>query len=196
MSALFSASRILSLRWIMIILWVVIAGTAFYLFLFHRHATQQELRSLMSMSLWVAGVIYLILNVLRGFIFLPAFPLVLIGIAFFPPIPLFLLTLTGILVPAVFIYWFPAAFHFKESLGERYNAIMEKVERWLKKGEMPVLIAWSFLPFTPTNVIIYVAGLLKLSFRKVMIGVAVGSGANCALYIFLGDYLLRASGLK
>ena len=192
----FSPRQILDLRVIGVVLWAILALVAVYLFLFHRQATQTELNDLMSASLWMAGAVYFVLNVLRGFIFLPAFPLIIIGIAFFPPLPLFLLTLAGILIPAVVIYRFPAAFPFQDSLGSRYEMFMKKVDHWLKRGELPVLIAWSFLPFTPTNVIVYVSGLLRIGLGKMLFGVAVGSGANCALYIFLGDYLLRASGLK
>jgi uncharacterized membrane protein YdjX (TVP38/TMEM64 family) len=189
-------SQIFNLRILVIALWAVLASVALYLFFFHREATQKELSDLMSASLWMAGVVYFVLNVLRGFIFLPAFPLVILGIAFFPPIPLFVLTLAGILIPAAVIYRFPSAFPFRDSLGARYDGIMEKVDYWLKRSELPVLIVWSFLPFTPTNVIVWVSGLLALKFWKVMLGVAIGSGANCALYIFLGDYLLRVSGWK
>jgi len=150
----------------------------------------------MSSSLWAACAIYFVLNILRGFIFLPTLPLVLIGIAFFPPLPLFVITLAGILIPVIFIYRFPTAFQIREILGTRADEIMAKVEKGLSKGGLPLITAWSFIPLTPTNVMVYVAGQLRYDLRKLLLGVAVGSGANCALYIFLGDYVLRVSGLK
>jgi hypothetical protein len=41
-----------------------------------------------------------------------------------------------------------------------------------------------------------VCGVLKVDFRKCVLGVGIGEGIICAIYIFLGDYALRAFGLK
>ena len=43
----------------------------------------------------------------------------------------------------------------------------------------------------PTDLICYVCGVMKISFRRFMFGVLVGEGAICALYIFAGASLLE-----
>lgn len=174
----------------------MVTAVAVYLFFFHREATQQELRDVMSTSLWIAGLVYLALTILRGVIFMPAAPLVLLGIAFFPPLPLFILTIVGNLIPAACIYLFPEKLRLKEAFGEGHNKTIAHIHMLLNRGEFWVITVWSFLPFTPTDVIVYVCGLARINFKKTMLGVAVGSGANCAIYIFLGDYILRMTGLK
>lgn len=187
---------VLRYRFALIALWVTVTAVAVYLFFFHREATQRELHDLMSISLRVAGAVYLLLTILRGLVFMPAAPLVLLGIAFFPPLPLFLLTLIGNLIPAACIYLFPEKLHLKEILSEGHNKMVARLHMLLNRAELPVITAWSFLPFTPTDLIVYVCGLLRIDFKKTMLGVALGAGANCALYIFLGDYLLRMTGWK
>lgn len=180
----------------MLVLWVAVVATATYLFIFEREATQRELREAMSTSLFTAGFLYLLLGGLRGFTFLPAAPLLLLGVAFFPPVLLFVLTLAGVLISSAIIYWFSESLHLEEVFSERYAQVMARLKGLLQHRELPVITAWCLFPVTPTDLIVYVCGVLRIDFRKCMLGVAVGAGANCAVVIFLGDYLLRFFGLK
>lgn len=183
-------------RPLMLVLWVAVVAAATYLFIFEREATQRELREAMSTSLFTAGFLYLLLGGLRGFTFLPAAPLLLLGVAFFPPVLLFVLTLAGILISSAIIYWFSESLHLEEVFNERYAQMMAKLKGLLQHRELPVITAWCLFPVTPTDLIVYVCGVLRVDFRKCMLGVAIGAGANCAVVIFLGDYLLRLFGLK
>ena len=38
----------------------------------------------------------------------------------------------------------------------------------------------------------YVCGSLKINFKKFLFGVIIGEGTVYAIYIFLGDWLLRS----
>ena len=51
-------------------------------------------------------------------------------------------------------------------------------------------------PLVPTDVICYVCGILRVRFWKFLIGVTLGEGAICALYIYGGDQLLRWLAFK
>lgn len=176
--------------------WVVTVASTIYLFAFQRAAVQRELHEAMSTSMFAAGFIYLLLSSLRGFTLLPAAPILLLGIAFFPLFPLFLLTLAGILFSAAIIYWFSEALHLEELFTEKYAHSMERLKLLLKDRELPVIIAWGIFPFTPTDLIVYVCGVLRIDFKKCLLGVGIGAGINCAVVIFLGDYLFRFFGLK
>jgi hypothetical protein len=44
--------------------------------------------------------------------------------------------------------------------------------------------------------VVYVCGVLRIDFRRCLLGVAIGEGAICAIYIFAGDYALRLLHLK
>jgi len=184
------------LRLALLSVWVLVIGATAYLFLFQRAAIQNELRDVMSVSMFFAGFIYLLLGSLRGFTMFPAAPLLVLGIAFFPPLTLFLLTLAGIMISSAIIYWFFGSLHLEEVFNLRYPRMMDRVKSLLHRRELPVIIAWSFFPLTPTDLLVFVCGVLKVDFKKTMLGVAIGAGANCGIYIFLGDHLLRLSGMK
>ena len=176
--------------------WILVTAATAYLFIFQREAVQNELRDAMSASMFAAGFIYFILGSLRGFTLLPAAPLLVLGIAFFPPFPLFLLTLGGILVSSAIIYWFFGSLHLEEVMTQRYAQGVDRVKSLLHQRELPVIIAWCLFPVTPTDLMVFICGVLRVNFKKTMLGVAIGAGLNCGIYIFLGDALLRFSGLK
>ena len=73
---------------------------------------------------------------------------------------------------------------------------MARLTALLERYEMPVIIGWSFFPLVPTDVICYVCGILRVRFWKFLIGVTLGEGAICALYIYGGDQLLRWLAFK
>lgn len=183
-------------RVILLTVWAVVAGATAWVFFFRREAVQEELREAMSVSMFAAGFLYLLLSSLRGFTFMPAAPLLLLGIAFFPPVPLFVLTLAGILVSSAIIYWFSGSLHLEEVFSKRYAQLMERVNTLLHERELPVITAWCLFPVTPTDLMVYVCGVLRIDFKKTMLGVAIGAGINCAVVIFLGDQILRFFGLK
>jgi len=178
------------------VVWIAVVVTTIYLFIFQREAVQRELRDVMSTSLFAAGFIYVLLGGLRGFTLLPATPLLVLGVAFFPPIPLYILTLAGILLASAVIYWFSESLRLDEIFNEKHASAMAHLKALLHERELPVIIIWCLFPVTPTDLIVYVCGMLRVDFKKCLLGVAIGAGINCAVVIFLGDYLLRLFGLK
>lgn len=177
-------------------LWILVLLAGVYFFLFQRELAQQELRDVMSVSWWMAWAVYFLLTVFRGLIFMPAAPLVLLGTAFLPPLPLFLLTIVGTLGSTTVIYEFPTSLHLEDFFKGRHEKTVDRLRHLLGGRTLAVIAGWSFLPMTPTTLMVYVCGLLRIDFKKTLLGVAIGSGANSAIYIFLGDYLLRLVGLK
>lgn len=176
--------------------WLSFLAAALYLFFFQRAFVSYELHVLLSTPSPIAGALYLLIGCLRGFTFIPVTTLLVAAMPFFPPVPLFVLTIVGILVSSASVYYFSEALHVEELLARRYQKRMTELEGALRKYELPVITAWSFFPLVPTDVICYVCGVMKVDIRKVMGGVALGEGAMCAIYVFLGDQALRSLGLR
>ncbi len=179
------------LRGILIALWLVLIIGASYLFFFHREALQRELQNAESVSMLAGALVYLFFGCIRGFTLIPSTTLLVFALPFFPPTRLFLLTLLGILVSSASIYWFSEALHLEELVARRHQRKVDGLKAALEKYELPVIIGWSFFPLAPTDVIVYVCGVLRVNFGKCLLGVGIGEGAICAIYVFLGDQTLR-----
>ena len=67
---------------------------------------------------------------------------------------------------------------------------IQKIRDFLAKNELPIVIGWSFTPFLPTDLICYVCGSMEIDIRKFLIGILIGEGIACAIYIFLGKEIL------
>jgi uncharacterized membrane protein YdjX (TVP38/TMEM64 family) len=140
--------------------------------------------------------LYLALGAVRGFTLVPSTTLVLVALPFFPPGPLLAATLGGIMLSSTSIYFFSAALRLDRRLAARHQEKVARLTALLERYEMPVIIGWSFFPLVPTDLICYVCGILRVRFWKFLIGVTLGEGAICAVYIYGGNSLLRWLALK
>jgi uncharacterized membrane protein YdjX (TVP38/TMEM64 family) len=157
---------------------------------------QEQIESALATPLFWRSVVYLLLACVRGFTLIPSTYLVVAALAFFPPVPLMALTLLGILVSSACIYLFSESLRFDEYFERTHKDSVARLKHFLQRNELPVIIGWSFFPLVPTDVICYVCGALGIDFRKFLVGICVGEGAICAIYIFLGDSVLRFLQLR
>ncbi|MGH9811809.1 MAG: TVP38/TMEM64 family protein [Candidatus Acidiferrales bacterium] len=181
----------LRLRNIARTIWLSVLLGGLYLYFFHRDSIQSQLGRAFSYSLIVGYLVYLLLGCVRGFTLIPATYLVVTGLLFFPPVPLFVLSLVGILVSSSIIYFFSEALHLDEFFERKHADLIARTKRILQRNELPIVIGWSFFPLVPTDLICYLCGTLEVDFRKLLLGVFIGEGTICAIYIFLGGHLLR-----
>ncbi|HET7607711.1 MAG TPA: VTT domain-containing protein [Gammaproteobacteria bacterium] len=165
---------------------------AAFAFLYYRYSSLfgTELTQLAASSVWLAYGLYVVLGALRGFALIPVTNLVVLAIPLFPPVPLLVLTLVGIAISSACIYAFAGSLKLGEYLERKHARHMERLQNALRRNPTSIVTAWSFLPIVPTDLICYVCGAMNVSFRRFMLGVLVGEGAICAIYIFAGASLL------
>jgi uncharacterized membrane protein YdjX (TVP38/TMEM64 family) len=178
-------------RGILVALWLALVASSLFVFFFRQDLLRGQLESASAFSVVAGSVVYLFFGGIRAFTFIPATYLVVTAIPFFPAPQLFVLTLVGILISSASTYYFAKALHLDELLAHKHSRQLVALNTALKKYELPVIIGWSFCPVAPTDLICYVCGVLKIDFRKCLLGVAIGEGAICAIYIFAGDYAMR-----
>lgn len=167
-------------------------AAALYLYFFQRDLVQSRLNNAFSVSLGVASVVYLMMGAVRAFTLIPSTYVVLAGLPFFPPVLLFILTLIGIGVSSAIIYRFSASLHLHELFEHgKHKRQVDRLHDVLQRHELPIIIGWSFFPLAPTDLICYVCGVLEVNFTKFLVGILIGEGTICAIYIFLGGSALR-----
>src|SRR5262245_5418378 len=172
--------------------WLLLVPVALYLYFFRADSLRGSLQSAVSTSLMLGYAVYLLMGCVRGFTLIPSTNLVLLGIPFLPPFPLFVLTLIGILVSSISIYYFSESLHLDDYFERKHRERVEKVKGVLQRNQMPIIIGWSFFPLFPTDLICYVCGVLKVNVVRFTLGVLIGEGTICGIYIFFGDHLLRS----
>jgi len=171
-------------------LWIAVLSFALYFYFFHRQSLQRLLEGLSHAPPGWAYVVYLALGCIRGFTLVPATYLVVAGMLVLPPLPLYALTVAGIVVSSAAVYQFAEAMRFDRFFERRYPAQVARLRGLLARRELPIVIAWSFFPLAPTDLVCYVCGALKVDLKKCLFGVTLGEGAICAIYIFFGGQAL------
>ena len=183
-------------RRIILAAWLALIAGALYLYVFDPKTLKGMLAALQSQPKMLAGAVFFIIFCVRGFTLIPSAYFVIAAIPILPPLPLFLLALGGILISSASIFLFSEAMALDEFLERNHKAGIEKVKQALQRYQLPIIVGWSFLPLVPTDVICYVCGTLKVNFKKFLLGILIGEGAICAIYIFLGDRVLRFFSIR
>lgn len=171
-------------------LWIVLVLLcAGLLLLFPNWITRESISGFLNGLGAMALVVYIVLSLTRGLLMIPCTPFVLAGGISFPDMPfvVVLISFAGIAAGAYLVYSFPAFGSYDEFLEERYP---DKIA-WLKeKLHGPyafwIIAGWSFFPLVPTDAISYVAGLVKITYKKLVTAVIIGEIPLVTIYVYLG----------
>ncbi len=134
-------------------------------------------------------LIYVLMNLGRGLFFIPTTPIVLGGAIMFPD-QLFLVlffSMVGVVFWATAMYFFADYLGFSEYFERKYP---KGVRLWKSRLERPgsalFVLGWAFFPLVPTDLICYAAGIVKMPYKYMILGVFIGQLTLNALYVFLG----------
>lgn len=161
------------------------------MYFFNSQFLQTKFFGIFGSSLFLGYLVYLLAGALRGFTLIPITYFILVGIVLLPPWPLYILTMIGVLISSACVYYFSEYLDFDTYFEARYPKHIKKIKEILTKNELPIVTVWSFMPFLPTDLICYVCGTLEVDIRKFLLGVFMGEGVSCAIYIFLGKEILN-----
>ncbi len=133
--------------------------------------------------------LFFFINLIRGFFLIPSTPFLLGGALLFPNklVLVFLIAMVGVLFSATALYFFAEWIGIDDYLEKKYpKQITLWKTRLQTKKSMLLVFAWSFFPLVPTDLICYVAGLVKMPYRYLMIGIILGEGILFSIYLYLG----------
>lgn len=135
-------------------------------------------------------LIYVILTLVRGLFLIPSTPFVLAGVVLFPEHPVFMIIISmiGIMLTSAALYYFSDILGFSNYLEKKHPSGVEKWKQRLNNPKSTLfVIGWSFFPFVPTDLICYVAGIVKMPFRYMFLGVFTGELILVTFYVYFGS---------
>ena len=173
---------------IALISWGIIAGSCFTYYITHPTVFEpQNFANFLQNQSGNILVIFALLSILRAFTLIPNTFLVMVGAILFPTqlLLVFLISLTGILVSSIMIYYFSDFLGMDEVFEKKYPTQIKWLKEQIEKRGVWIIIGWCAFPFVPTDVIFYVAGTLKMNFLKFILATAVITAPLVVIYMFL-----------
>lgn len=177
-------------RKILFFVWFGVILISLVIYFFDKSLITNKFVSVFATSTILGYTVFLVLSCLRGFTLIPVTYFIIVGLVFIKPWPLYIMTLIGIVVSSACVYYFSEYLNFDEYFETNHKKQIDKITSVITKNELPIVITWSFMPFLPTDLICYVCGSLDVPVRKFLLGVLLGEGVACAMYIFLGKEIL------
>ncbi len=137
--------------------------------------------------------LYFALCIIRGLTMIPGTPFLLAGIVLFKDSPFLLLAvfLGSMLVTSALMFYLADKLGFNRYFEKNYPEKIVLVRNKLdgRNGFLFIML-WAFAPFTPTDLICYVAGSVRMRFYNLIIPLLAGEAIICSFYIFNGQFLL------
>ena len=176
------------------IIWIIFIAVCISLyFLYARDLSPENISSFIKHYQGGMLGLYFALCTIRGLTMIPGTPFLLAGIVLFRDSPFLLLAvfLASMLVTSALMFYLAEKLgfssYFEKNYPEKIALVREKLDGHY--GSLFILL-WAFAPFTPTDLVCYVAGSIRMRFARLIIPLLAGEALICAFYIFNGRVLV------
>lgn len=174
---------VMNFRKITLYVWLILITTGMLTYFFFPVELNLLLtKELVGNYLVATFVLYYLILALQGIMFIPS-PLIFIGLLIFNPTDLFVVNMAGVTTSAIVIYYFSKYLKSDVYFETKYGKYIDIIKDALKGREFKVLIFWGFFPVLPTNLIVYIASILRIKASKCIIGVFIGEALINTFYI-------------
>jgi uncharacterized membrane protein YdjX (TVP38/TMEM64 family) len=111
------------------------------------------------------------------------------GVIIFPDSPwlVLLISMIGVVAGAAIIYYFTEFLGFEKFFQKRFANKMDRVHRGMERYGIWIVAAWAFFPVVPTDLVAYVAGVVRMKPWKFFLGIIIGELPLVSLYVFGGN---------
>ena len=140
---------------------------------------------------------YILLTFLRGFFLIPSTPFVIGGGLLFPEklILILAISMAGVMFSGTCLYYFSDLLGFSKFLNKKYPSQLDRLKNLLNRPKSTfIVIAWSFFPLIPTDLICYAGGIVKMPFKYIISGVFIGELMLDIIYVYFGSSLSSIFG--
>ncbi len=184
-------------RSIFLMLWALLIVVTLSIYWFYLaddlEATLEQFQQLAEQHyLWLVTV-YLLFIAVRGLTLMPSTPLLFVGILLFPDWFAYLLNMLGILVSSWLVILAVKYTGYGKRLERLHNPQVQRLQRNMQAHGAPIIVTWSFFPLVPTDLIVYIATLLRFRQSVILGSVLVGEAVLNAIYVFGGAAILRSA---
>lgn len=174
-------------------IWIIVLAIFWIYILNHREILDPKNFAALIQWFWSGAIIvYGLVFLFRWILLVPSTPLILVGMLLFPNSPhiVFIISMMGIIFSSLVIYRFSDLLWFDEYF-EEHNHNNKKMEYFINKYWFFAVAFWSFFLVLPTDLVCYIAGMVRMNIYKFIAWVFVWEGLIIWLFIYGWKWLLE-----
>ena len=154
-------------------IWLLLAAMMLLLLLlFPEWLSKDSIANFLAGLGTTALLVYLLLSLSRALLMIPSTPFVLGGAIAFPdmPVMVWLISVSGVVVGAFLVYSFPSFGSYDRFLQEKFpDKVVFLKEKMQGIYAFWIIAGWAFFPLVPTDAVCYVAGVVKMNYKKMIV---------------------------
>ena len=135
--------------------------------------------------------VYVLLICIRGLLFIPTMPLILLMASSIDNIIMLSLTLTASCLSTYFVCLAVDFMDFKKRIERLPARSVRKAQNWVQTYGIAAIAGWAFFPFVFTEIIVYLARIAGMSKQQIIISVALGEGIMLCILVYITDWFIK-----
>tara|TARA_R110001583_G_scaffold52393_2_gene162801 strand:+ start:11356 stop:11913 length:558 start_codon:yes stop_codon:yes gene_type:complete len=179
------------LRVLKIIIWGLIAALAItgmqWVF---NHYDLIELQALIEKYYWYILSAYALLITLRGILFIPTMPAIIMMASSIDPWVMFVITFSATCASAYLVCLAVDYLDMQKKIDKLSGRTLKRAQDWINSSGVAAVTGWAFFPLVFTDIIVYLARLSGMSYKQILLGIAIGEGMLIIILITVTEWLV------
>jgi uncharacterized membrane protein YdjX (TVP38/TMEM64 family) len=151
--------------------------------------TLLEMRDVISDNQWVVLSAYALIISLRGILFIPTMPFILLMASVIETWLLFSVTLAASCCSAFLVCLAVEYFDIEKKLNALPVSSIKRAQHWINSMGVAAVAGWAFFPLVFTEIIVYLARLSGLTKKQLILAVAIGEGLLIGLLTSFSNWI-------
>lgn len=147
-----------------------------------------QMRELIIVNQWYVLIGYAVLISVRGILFIPTMPFILLMSSVIEAWLLFGVTLAASCCSAYLVCLAVDYLNIQRRIDALPGGSVKKAQEWINSMGVAAVAGWAFFPLVFTEIIVYLARLSGLTKKQLVVAVAIGEGFLIAILALLAEW--------
>ncbi|GLS92091.1 TVP38/TMEM64 family protein [Psychromonas marina] len=149
-----------------------------------------ELQDAIEAYYWYILSAYALLISIRGLLFIPTMPVIIMMASSIDYWVMFSVTLVATCCSAYLVCLAVDHLDMHKKIQALPSKTLKRAQEKINSSGMAAITGWAFFPLVFTDIIVYIARLSGMSYKQILLGIAIGEGLLIFIIIALTEWLI------
>jgi uncharacterized membrane protein YdjX (TVP38/TMEM64 family) len=150
-----------------------------------------ELQDAIEQYYWYILSGYALLISVRGLLFIPTMPVIMMMANSINYWTMFSVTLAATCCSAYLVCLAVDNLDMQKKVDALPGKTIKRAQHWINSSGIVAVTGWAFFPLVFTDIIVYLARLSGMSYKQIILGIAVGEGLLILILIIVTEWLVN-----